>query len=98
MLVILINRAKRERHINGVVSHLVGDGLLILQYDDDTIIFQDHDVEGVKKLKLLLCAFDQLSGLKINFHKSEIFFVLGKLKRCRGVFQYFWMPKWYIPI
>jgi hypothetical protein len=27
-----------------------------------------------KNLKLLLCAFEQLSGLKINFHKSEIFF------------------------
>jgi hypothetical protein len=26
-----------------------------------------------KNLKLLLCAFEQLSGLKINFHKSEIF-------------------------
>ena len=24
-------------------------------------------------LKLLLCAFEQLSRLKINFHKSEIF-------------------------
>jgi hypothetical protein len=25
------------------------------------------------KNKLLLCVFEQLSGLKINFHKSEIF-------------------------
>jgi hypothetical protein len=25
-------------------------------------------------MKLLLCAFEQLSGLKINFHKSEIFY------------------------
>lgn len=25
-------------------------------------------------LKLILCAFEQLSGLKINFHKSEIFY------------------------
>ena len=24
-------------------------------------------------MKLLLCAFEQLSGLKINFHKSEMF-------------------------
>ena len=26
-----------------------------------------------KNLKLLLCAFEQFSGLKINFHKSELF-------------------------
>jgi hypothetical protein len=48
-------------------------GLSILQYADDTIIFIDHDPEQAKNLKLLLCAFEQLSGLKINFHKSEIF-------------------------
>jgi retron-type reverse transcriptase len=73
MLAILINRAKNEGHINGVVPHLVDDGLSILQYDDDTIIFLDHDLERARNLKLLLCAFEQLSGLKINYHKSEIF-------------------------
>jgi hypothetical protein len=48
-------------------------GLSILQYADDTIIFIDHDPKQAKNLKLLLCTFEQLSGLKINFHKSEIF-------------------------
>jgi hypothetical protein len=34
----------------------------------------DHDLEKARNMKLLLCAFEQLiSGLKINFHKSEIF-------------------------
>jgi hypothetical protein len=33
----------------------------------------EHDLEKAKNLKLLLCAFEQLSGLKINFHKSEVF-------------------------
>jgi len=54
-------------------THLIDDGLSILQYADDTIIFIDHDPEQAKNLKLLLCAFEQLSGLEINFHKSEIF-------------------------
>jgi len=57
----------------GVIPHLVDDGLFILQYADDTIIFLDHDLEQAKNMKLLLCAFQLLSGLKINFHKSEIF-------------------------
>jgi hypothetical protein len=73
MLAILINRAKREGHINGVVPHLVDDVLSILQYADDTIIFLKHDLEGAKNLKLLMCAFEQLSGLKINFHKKRDF-------------------------
>jgi hypothetical protein len=73
MLAILIKRAKAEGQIDGVVPHLVDDGLSILQYADDTLIFLGHDLEKAKNLKLLLCAFEQLSGLKINFHKSEIF-------------------------
>jgi hypothetical protein len=32
----------------------------------------EHDLEQAKNMKLLLSAFKQLSGLKINFHKSEI--------------------------
>lgn len=73
MLAILINRAKREGHIEGVVPHLVDDGLSILQYADDTILFMNHDIAKTRNLKLILCAFEQLSGLKINYHKSEIF-------------------------
>jgi hypothetical protein len=86
MLAILINRTKREGHINGVVPHLVDDGLSILQYADDTIIFLDHDVEGAKNLKLLLCAFEQLLGLKINFHKSEIF-CFSEAKELQGKYS-----------
>jgi hypothetical protein len=72
MVVVLINRAKRQDQVAQVITHLVGDGLSILQYADDTIIFMDHDIETAKNLKLILCAFEQLSGLKINFHISDI--------------------------
>jgi len=74
MLALLINRAKADGQIRGVIPHLIDDGLSILQYADDTIIFIDHDPEQAQNLKLLLCAFEQLSGLKINFHKSEVFY------------------------
>jgi hypothetical protein len=56
------------------VPHLVDEGLSILRYAEDTLLFMDHDLEKARNMKLLLCAFEQLiSGLKINFHKSEIF-------------------------
>jgi hypothetical protein len=51
---------------------LVDEGLSVLQYADDTVIFMDN-LEKAKNMKLLLCAFEQLSGLKIDFHKSELF-------------------------
>jgi hypothetical protein len=71
MLAILMSRAKEDEQIQGVVPHLVDNGLSVLQYADDTIIFMDNDLERGKKYEAL-CAFEQLSGLKINFHKSEL--------------------------
>ena len=38
MLATLVERAKLDGQISGVISHLVGDGLSILQYVDDTIL------------------------------------------------------------
>jgi hypothetical protein len=73
MLAVLIKRAKDEGQISGIVPHLVEDGISILQYTDDTIIFIDHDLDKAQNMKLLLCAFKQVSWLKINFHKSELF-------------------------
>jgi hypothetical protein len=50
MLALLINRAKADGLIRGVIPHLVDDGMSILQYADDTIIFLDHDLEQAKIL------------------------------------------------
>jgi hypothetical protein len=83
MLATLINRAKENGQIKGLVPHLVDGGLSILQYADDTILFMDHDLEKAMNMKLILCAFEQLSGLKINFHKSEVF-CYGKEKEGEG--------------
>jgi hypothetical protein len=73
MLAILINRTKADGQVEGVIPHLVDGGLSIFQYVDDTILFMEHDLEKAQNLKLILAAFEQLSGLKINFHKSELF-------------------------
>jgi hypothetical protein len=73
MLAILIRRAKDDSQVNGLIPCLVEGGVSILQYVDDTTIFMDHDLEKALNMKLILCLFEQLSRLKINFHKSEIF-------------------------
>jgi len=73
VLAILIARVKDNGLLRGLDPNLVDDGLSILQYADDTILFMENDLEEAKNMKLLLCAFEQLSGLKINFHKSEMF-------------------------
>jgi hypothetical protein len=39
----------------------------------------EHDIEKALNMKLILCIFEQLSWLKINFHKSKVF-CFGKAK------------------
>jgi hypothetical protein len=58
MLAILINSAKGEGQLSGVIPHLVDDGLSILQYANDTILFMDHNFEEAKNMKILLSAFE----------------------------------------
>jgi hypothetical protein len=97
MLAILINWVKGNGQIIGVVPHLVDIGLSILQYADDTIIFMDDDMEKAKNLKLLLCAFEKLSGLKINFHKSDVL-CFGDAKIFKNVYsQLFGCQIWTYP-
>jgi hypothetical protein len=73
MLAILIAREKEDGQVAGLIPHLVDGGVSILQYADDTILFMEHDLQKALNMKLILCIFEKLSGLKINFHKSEIF-------------------------
>ena len=73
MLAIIINRAKEDGQVDGLIPHLVEGGVSILQYADDTIIFMEHNMEKALNMKLILCIFEQLSRLKINFNKSELF-------------------------
>jgi hypothetical protein len=73
MLALLIGRAKDSGQVGGLVPHLVEGGVSVLQYVDDTIILMEHDLVKARNMKLVLCLFEQLSGLNINFNKNELF-------------------------
>jgi hypothetical protein len=73
MLAVLINKAKSEGQTHGLIPHLTDDGFCILQYADDTILFMEHNIDHAWNINLLLSTFEQMSGLKINFHKSKLF-------------------------
>jgi hypothetical protein len=75
----MIKKEKDEGIISGLVPHLVDDGVAILQYADDTILLMEDSLENAKNMKFILCMFEQVSGLEINFHKSEIY-CLGAAK------------------
>ena len=45
MLAAMIEHAKADGQIDGLVNHLVDGGLAIFQYANDKILFMDHDLE-----------------------------------------------------
>jgi hypothetical protein len=53
----------------------------------------DHDLAKAVNIKLILAFFEQLSGLKINFHKSIFVFVLVRLKMMRTTTEPFLVVK-----
>ncbi|XP_073357890.1 uncharacterized protein [Aegilops tauschii subsp. strangulata] len=73
----ILDLAKRAGHIRGICPHLVANrGLTHLQYADDTIMMVEGSDEDIQNLKFLLLCFQEMSGLTINFAKSEVM-VLG---------------------
>jgi hypothetical protein len=54
------------------VPYFVDKGCIYLKYADDTIFMLQDNLEGARNIKFILNLFEQMSGLKINFHKSEV--------------------------
>jgi hypothetical protein len=73
----LVIRAQQNNLITGLISDLIDGGVTILQYVDDTIVCLEHNFEKARNVKLLLYMFEQMSGLKINFDKSEVLLLGG---------------------
>jgi hypothetical protein len=44
-----------------------------LQYVEVTLVFMEHVLMKAVDVKLIFSIFEKLTGLDINFHKSEIF-------------------------
>jgi len=51
----------------------VQGGLTHLEYADDTVLFIQNTEQNIVNLKFLLFCFEEVSGMKINYNKSEVF-------------------------
>ena len=72
-LAAILVKAKVPGHIRGLAPHLAdGTRISLLQYADDTIIMVEGSDTDIASLKFLLVCFQQMSGLKINFDKSDV--------------------------
>jgi hypothetical protein len=71
----ILNLASEKGIIHGVCPELVEGGLTHLQYADDTVLFIQHTEDDMINLKFLLFCYEELSGMKINYIKSEVYTV-----------------------
>jgi hypothetical protein len=51
-------KAQQNNLITRLVKELIPNGIVVLQYADDTIVCLEHDVEKAKNVKLLLYMFE----------------------------------------
>jgi hypothetical protein len=58
--------------IRGLCPNFILGGVVSLQYADDTLLFLEKDVSVAFNLKWILTCFEKISGMRINFHKSEL--------------------------
>jgi hypothetical protein len=68
----MLQKVVGEGLIRGLWEELVEGGVIILQYADDTILFMDKDMGKAENLKWILTCFKIMSGMRVNYHKSEI--------------------------
>ena len=54
------------------MDNLIPGGVSHLQYADDTLLLFQPDLHSIATVKALLISFELMSGLKINFHKSDL--------------------------
>jgi hypothetical protein len=73
----MIRQAQEAGLLIGLANNLIPNGVATLQYADDTIICLKEDLKISRNMKLLLYLYELMSGLKINFSKSEVVVING---------------------
>jgi hypothetical protein len=73
----MVLEAQANKLVVGLIPDLINKGVAIMIYADDAVLCITHDPERAINLKLLLYMFELMSGIKINYQKSEIFLAGG---------------------
>jgi hypothetical protein len=78
----MVRKAQSHGLITGLANNLMHGGVAILQYADDTIFCLKYDMDNARNVKLLLYLYEMMSGIKINFTKSEVILIHGDEEKC----------------
>jgi hypothetical protein len=64
-------------------------GVVCLQYADDTMLFLEKSCRIATNMKWILTCFEQISGMIINYHKSELIPINVDLEECSPFLETF---------
>ena len=90
----MLMKAAGERLITGLLPEVRDGGIIILQYADDTLLFLDNNLDKARALKWMLSCFEQLSGLKINYDKSDLILIGMDHEETKNFAQIFCCKIW----
>jgi hypothetical protein len=62
----MLMKAIRKGYISGLMTEAQPEGVVSLQYADDTLLFLTHDSRAANHLTWLRTYFEKLFGMRIN--------------------------------
>jgi hypothetical protein len=68
----MLVKAASNNLIAGLLPQVIAGGVVSLQYADDTLLFLEDDLDKENNLKWLLLCYEQMTGMRINFDKSDL--------------------------
>jgi hypothetical protein len=71
----ILIKAATKNYIAGFMDSLYPEGIISLQYADETLLFLKHGFLEACHLKWLMVCFEQLSGMKNNYNKNDLIHV-----------------------
>jgi hypothetical protein len=64
----MLIKAAHGGYISDFMDDMYPEGVISLQYTDDTLLFLTHEDDLANYVKWLMIFFDKLLGMGINYH------------------------------
>ena len=80
-----LSKAAGNGLIRGLLPPVGSGGIISLQYADDTMLFLENNRDYARNIKWFLACFEYISGLRINYHKTDLMTIHVSPEDARGL-------------
>lgn len=85
----MLMKASTQNLITSLLPEISPGGIISLQYADDTFLFLENNLEKSRHFKWILAYFENLSGTKINYDKSDLMTLSLTEDECNSFARFF---------